>query len=60
MDKRLYYRIMLPTALLALLIFLIPRILIRSILGFLVMLSGLGFYYYTLQKTKISKQKEKV
>ena len=60
MDKRLYYHIMLPTALLALLIFLIPRIPIRSILGFLVMLTGLGFYYYTLHKTKISKQKEKV
>lgn len=60
MDKRLYYHIMLPTAFLALLIFLIPRIPVRSILGFVVMLSGFGFYYYTLHKNKLSKQKEKV
>ena len=59
MDKHLYYRIMLPTAVLALLIFLMPRIPVRSIFGFLVMLSGLGFYYYSLYKSKISEQQER-
>ncbi len=55
MDNYLYYRIMLPTALIALLIFLLPGIPIRSILGFLVMFSGLGYYSYMLHKNKIKK-----
>lgn len=59
MNERLYYRIMIPTAVLALLIFLIPRIPVRSIFVFLVMLSGLGFYYYIFHKNKISEQMEK-
>ncbi|MBF8808147.1 MAG: hypothetical protein IC227_07305 [Enterococcus lacertideformus] len=50
MNKYLYYRIMMPTAFVALLMFFIPGLPVRSIFGFLVMFVGLGRYYYLLHK----------
>ncbi|GMC04254.1 hypothetical protein K4E_17970 [Enterococcus thailandicus] len=48
MDKKLYYRVMGPTVVLAALVLFIPNFSIRSLVGFLIMFSGLGMYYRLL------------
>lgn len=50
MDKHLYYRIMLPTSFVAFLMFFLPNIPVRSILGFIIMFIGLGRYYYLVHR----------
>ncbi|WP_165006232.1 MULTISPECIES: hypothetical protein [unclassified Enterococcus] len=50
MDKRLYYRVMGPTAFLATLVLFLPNLSIRSLIGFLIMFSGWGTYYYLMHK----------
>lgn len=53
MDKKLYYRVMGPTVVLAALVLFIPNFSIRSLVGFLIMFSGLGMYYRLLRKVKV-------
>ncbi|EOH87451.1 hypothetical protein ACTNBL_08615 [Enterococcus villorum] len=50
MDKHLYYRVMMPTAIVAFLMFFIPNLPLRSIFGFLIIFIGLGRYGYLLYK----------
>lgn len=53
MDKKLYYRVMGPTVVLAALVLFIPNFSIRSSVGFLIMFSGLGMYYRLSRKVKV-------
>lgn len=53
MDKKLYYRVMGPTVVLAALVLFIPNFSIRSLVGFLIMFSGLGMYYRLSRKVKV-------
>ncbi|MEQ7177758.1 hypothetical protein [Enterococcus thailandicus] len=53
MDKKLYYRVMGPTVVLAALVLFIPNFSIRSLIGFLIMFSGLGMYYRLSRKVKV-------
>lgn len=52
-DKKLYYRVMGPTVVLAALVLFIPNFSIRSLVGFLIMFSGLGMYYRLSRKVKV-------
>ncbi|MFS0942122.1 hypothetical protein ACFC3E_03965 [Enterococcus thailandicus] len=53
MDKKLYYRVMGPTVVLAALVLFIPNFSIRSLVGFLIMFSGLVMYYRLSRKVKV-------
>ena len=53
MDKKLYYRVIGPTVVLAIFVLFIPNFSIRSLVGFLIMFSGLGTYYRLSRKVKV-------
>lgn len=56
MDKKLYYRIMIPASLLAIVILLVPQFPVRVPIGFLVMFSGFYLYYRLSKKQEVAVQ----
>jgi hypothetical protein len=56
MDKKLYYRIMIPASLLAIVLLLVPRFPVGVPIGFLVIFSGFFLYYRLSKKQEIAVQ----